>query len=53
MLNTIGTIFAGIGATAILTALSFVSVLLGVWLIGPMIALMAGPIIDKFVAKQS
>ena len=48
-----GAVFASIGAGAVLVALTYVSTIVGTWLIGPMAALMAGPIIDKFLAKKS
>lgn len=48
-----GVVFASIGAGAILFALTYVSIIVGAWLIGPMSALMAGPLLDKFFAKRS
>ncbi len=50
-LEWIGRIFAGIGATAILAALTFVSLLIGV-LVNAMIVLMAGKPIDAFLRKR-
>lgn len=47
-----GVIFGSIGAGAVLLALTYVSTIAGVWLIGPMATLMAGPIVDKFFAKK-
>jgi hypothetical protein len=46
-----GRIFAGIGAGAVLGALTFVSLLIGV-LVHAMIALMAGKPIDNFLRKK-
>jgi hypothetical protein len=47
-----GVLFATIGAAAILGALAFVSLLIGV-VVNAMIVLMAGPIIDHWVVKRS
>jgi hypothetical protein len=44
-------LFAGIGATLILGALTFVSLLIG-GLVNGMIVLLSGPIIDKMIAKR-
>jgi hypothetical protein len=49
-MNTFGMIFAGIGAGAILFALTFVSAVAG-GLVTSMIVLMAGPVIDRIVGK--
>ena len=47
-----GVVFSCIGAGAVLFALTYVSTIVGTWLIGPMAALMAGPILDKVFAKK-
>ena len=47
----VGVLLAGIGATLILSALTFVSALIGV-LVNAMIVLMCGPIIDNVLAKR-
>jgi hypothetical protein len=47
-----GVVFTTVGAGAVLFALAYVSTIIGVWLIGPMSALMAGPILDKVFAKK-
>jgi hypothetical protein len=46
-----GVLFAAIGAVLILGALTYVSLLIGV-LIHFMIVLMAGPLVDRFLAKR-
>jgi hypothetical protein len=46
----IGVLLATIGATLILSALAFVSTLVGV-LINAMIVIVSGPLIDRFVAR--
>jgi hypothetical protein len=51
MLYWLGVLLAGIGATLILSALTFVSVLIGV-LVNAMIVLMCGPIIDAGLARR-
>ncbi len=51
MLYWVGVLLAGIGATLILSALTFVSALIGV-LVNAMIVLMAGPLIDSVLAKR-
>lgn len=51
MLYWLGVMLAGIGATLILGALTFVSTLIGV-LVNAMIVLMAGPAIDSVLAKR-
>lgn len=51
MLYWLGVLLAGIGATLILSALTFVSALIGV-LVNAMIVLMSGPIIDNVLAKR-
>lgn len=47
-----GVIFGSIGAGAVLFALTYVSTIVGTWLIGPMAALMAGPVLDKVFSKK-
>ncbi len=47
----LGVLLAGIGATLILGALTFVSALIGV-LVNAMIVLMAGPLVDNMMAKR-
>jgi len=51
MLYWLGVLLAGIGATLILSALTFVSALIGV-LVNAMIVLMCGPIIDRMGARR-
>ena len=51
MMYWLGVLLAGIGATLILSALTFVSALIGV-LVNAMIVLMSGPIIDNVLAKR-
>jgi hypothetical protein len=51
MLYWIGVLLATIGATLILSALTFVSTLIGV-LVNAMIVLMCGPIVDKMLARR-
>lgn len=46
-----GVLFATIGAGAVLGALAFVSLLVGL-LINAMIVLMAGPLIDRYVLRR-
>jgi hypothetical protein len=47
----IGVLLAIIGAGLILSALTFVSALIGV-LVNAMIALMAGPLVDRILARR-
>ena len=47
----IGVLLATIGAGLILSALTFVSTLIGV-LVNAMIVLMAGPLIDRTLARR-
>jgi len=47
----LGVLLATIGATLILSALAFVSTLVGV-LINAMIVLMSGPLIDRLLARR-
>ena len=51
-MNTFGMIFAGIGASAIIGALGFVSLVIG-GLVNAMILLMAGPLVDKMLGKKA
>ena len=48
----LGVLLASIGATLILSALAFVSTLIGV-LINAMIVLISGPLIDRLLARRS
>lgn len=52
MLPYIGRVLAFLGAAGIISALTFVTLLIGV-LVNSMAALMTGPIIDKFVKDKS
>jgi hypothetical protein len=52
MLETLRMVFAGIGASAIICALLFVTILIGI-LVNAMIVLMAGPIVDRFLSDDS
>jgi hypothetical protein len=45
-------IFAGIGAGAILFALTFVTLIVG-GLVNAMIVLMAGPLVDRLIGKKA
>ena len=45
-------VFAALGAGMILTALTFVSLLIGV-LVNSMVTLIAGPIVDKLVKEKN
>ena len=51
LLYWLGVLLAGIGATLILSALTFVSALIGV-LVNAMIVLMCGPLIDTAMARR-
>lgn len=51
MLETVGRIFAFLGAAGILFALTFVTLLIG-GLVNAMAALMTGPLIDKIVKEK-
>jgi hypothetical protein len=51
-MNTFGMIFAGIGASAIIGALTLVTLVVG-GLVNAMIILMAGPVIDKLLGKKA
>jgi hypothetical protein len=50
-MELVGRIFAGLGAGMILFALTFVTLLVGA-LVNGMVALMAGPLIDRIVARK-
>jgi hypothetical protein len=52
MFNFVEMVLAAVGAGMILTALAFVSTLIGV-LVNAMIALFAGPVIDRVLARKS
>ncbi len=52
MLYWLGVLLAGIGASLILGALTFVSALIG-GLVNAMIVLMCGPLIDKLIARRN
>ena len=52
MLYWFGMLFAIIGATAILFALTFVTGVIG-GLVNGMVALMSGPVIDRLVERRS
>lgn len=52
MFDLVQMLLAALGAGAILAALAFVSALIGV-LVNAMIALFAGPVIDRFLARKS
>lgn len=51
MLETVGRIFAALGAGGIIAALAFVTLLIGV-LVNAMVTLMAGPLVDKLVKEK-
>jgi hypothetical protein len=51
MLLIIGRVLAALGAGMILTALTFVTLLIGV-LVNAMITLMAGPVVDKILKEK-
>ncbi len=46
--SLIAIVFAGLGAFLIISALAFVTVLIGV-LVNAMVVLLSGPLIDRFV----
>lgn len=52
MMEIIGRVLAGLGAGMILAALTFVTLLIGV-LVNAMVALMAGPVIDKMLKEKA
>jgi hypothetical protein len=51
MMYWLGVLLATIGATLILSALAFVSTLVGV-LVNAMIVLVSGPLIDRLLARR-
>jgi hypothetical protein len=51
MLELLGLVLAALGAGMILSALTFVTLLIGV-LVNAMVVLMAGPIVDKIVKEK-
>ena len=51
MLEIIGRVLAVLGAGMILSALTFVSLLIGV-LVNAMITIMAGPVVDKILKEK-
>jgi hypothetical protein len=51
MLQIIGRVFAVLGAGMILSALTFVTLLIGV-IVNSMVTLMAGPIVDKILKEK-
>ena len=52
MFSFVEMVLAGLGAGLILAALTFVTLLIGV-LVNAMVALFAGPVIDKAIARKS
>lgn len=52
MLETLRMLLAGLGAGLILTALTFVTLLIGV-LVTSMVILMHGPILDKLLKEKA
>lgn len=52
MLETLRMLLAGLGAGLILTALTFVTLLIGV-LVTSMVILMHGPILDKLLKEKT
>jgi hypothetical protein len=52
MFNLLVMLLAGLGAGLILTALAFVSLLIGV-LVNAMIALFAGPLVDRVLERKA
>lgn len=52
MMETIGRVFAFLGAAGILAALTFVTLLIGV-LVNAMVTLMAGPVVDKVLKEKA
>ena len=51
MIYWVGVLLATIGATLILSALAFVSTLIGV-LVNAMIVLMCGPLVDRMLVRR-
>jgi hypothetical protein len=52
MLDTLMVIFAGVGATLIIFALTYVTLLVG-GIVNAMVVLMAGPIVDRFIKDSA
>lgn len=52
MLDTLMMIFAGVGATLIIFALTYVTLLVG-GIVNAMVVLMAGPIVDRFIKDSA
>jgi len=52
MMYWLGVLLATIGATLILSALAFVSTLVGV-LVNAMIVIVSGPLIDRLIDRRS
>jgi hypothetical protein len=52
MLDTLMAIFAGVGATLIIFALTYVTLLVG-GIVNAMVVLMAGPIVDRFIKDSA
>ncbi len=52
MLELAGRVLAALGAGMILSALLFVTLLIGV-LVNAMVVLMAGPVVDKILKEKS
>ena len=52
MMYWLGVLLATIGATLILSALAFVSTLVGV-LVNAMIVIVSGPLIDRLLARRA
>jgi hypothetical protein len=52
MLELVGRLFAALGAGMILTALAFVTLLIGV-LVNAMVVLISGPVVDKILKEKA
>ena len=52
MLDTLMMIFAGLGATLILFALTYVTLLVG-GIVNAMVVLIAGPVMDRFIKDSA
>ncbi len=52
MLSTLFVLFAGIGATLIIFALAFVTLLVGA-LVNAMVVLIAGPVVDRIMKDSA
>lgn len=50
-MDTLRMLLAGVGAVAILAALTFVTLLIGA-LVNAMVVLMAGPVVDKVLKEE-